>query len=392
MRCWALLGFCVFLGACAESRLPPDGRGTLQGIDPGESQSEDLNGAAGGEAEPERASDAPVQHRATSGMDPRDAGSPVEPPEVDAGAMELEPTEADAGAAHPSTCVLARAAEPATLTVPTEYATIQQAIEAAQPFDTVQVLPGTYSGSIQLKTGVRLIGSGAEATILDGGGRSENLIDFTGAHDVVVSGFTLQNVGQGEGCARPDDVLVCAGDWYASAVYADGHSVWDDHDPCNDPSIVLSDNVITGNYVGVMLYFWPYADVRNNVFAGNRVAFAATAHGGATSLVAHNIFVDNAEAMAVSASFLDIVDNVFAENGSVLRQEYCQAGKLQCNIVWNNDSIGDRLVPGQDDNLHVDPQLETSSSMSYGFAPGSPAIDRPCATDPVPTWYEGCGP
>lgn len=216
------------------------------------------------------------------------------------------------------------------------------------------------------------------------------MIDFTDAHDAVVSGFTLRNVGQGLGCAQPDDVLACSGNWYASAVYADGSSYWDE-DPCNNASIVLSDNVIAANYVGVMLYFGSYADVRDNVFVGNGVALAATAHQG-TALVAHNIFVDNDEAMAIAASFLDIVDNVFVENESVLRQEACQAGVLRCNIVWSNGSIGDRLVSGIDDNLSVDPQLESFGPASYGFAPGSPALDRPCAADTVPVVYEGCGP
>jgi hypothetical protein len=387
MKSWIALVFCCVLAGCTERFIDPLEEQGQQGGAP--------NDAASGNRGDERVADQSV-----AGHGGDDDVDHVEPPahRPDGGGptAPVEPEDAGIIIEDASTqsveCQFDVQGDPATLTVPTDYATIQAAIDAARPLDTVHVLPGTYDENLRLKSGVRHIGSGPESTILDGGGRPTSLIDFTDAHDVVVSDFTLRNVGQGVGCGQPDDVLVCGGNWYASAVYADGHSVWGDSDPCNDPSILLSDNVITGNYVGVMVYFWPFADVRNNVFVDNRVGFAATAHGGATALVAHNIFIDNDEAMAVSASFLDIIDNVFVDNGSVLRQEACQEGQLRCNIVWSNGSLGDRLMLGVDDNLDVDPLLEIAGPASYGFATGSPAIDRACAADPIPVWYEGCGP
>jgi hypothetical protein len=51
---------------------------------------------------------------------------------------------------------------------------------------------------------------------------------------VVVSGFTLRNVGQAaDGCGPGpvDDVLECAGNSYAAAVFADGHTVFQDSNP-----------------------------------------------------------------------------------------------------------------------------------------------------------------
>jgi hypothetical protein len=393
MKSWIALVFCCVLAGCTERFIDPLEEQGQQGGAP--------NDAPSGSRDDERVANPSLpSHRGDDDVDQvqlpahrPDSGGQTAPvgPE-DAGIVVMDPPIIEDASTQPEECEFEVQGEPVTLTVPTDYATIQAAIDAARPLDTVHVLPGTYDENLRLKSGVRLVGSGAESTILDGGGRSTSLIDFTDAHDVVVSDFTLRNVGQGVGCGQPDDVLVCSGNWYASAVYADGHSFWGDSDPCNDPSILLSDNVITGNYVGVMVYFWPFADVRNNVFVGNRVGFAATAHGGATALVAHNVFVDNDEAMAVSASFLDIIDNVFVDNGSVLRQEACQEGKLRCNIVWSNDSLGDRLLVGVDDNLEVDPLLEIAGPASYGFAPGSPAIDRACAADTVPVWYDFCGP
>jgi hypothetical protein len=392
MKSWIALVFCSVLAGCTERFIDPLDEQGQQGGAP--------NDAASGSGDDERFADQSFAgHRGDDDddyMEPvaqrPDAGGQTSTEPTDAGVIVMDPPVIEDASIQAEECAFEVQGDPVTLTVPTDYGTIQAAIDAARPLDIVHVLPGTYDENLRLKSGVRLIGSGPESTILDGGGRPTSLIDFTDAHDVVVSDFTLRNVGQGVGCAQPDDVLLCGGNWYASAVYADGHSFWGDSDPCNDPSILLSDNVITGNYVGVMVYFWPFADVRNNVFVDNRVGFAATSHGGATALVAHNIFVDNDEAMAVTASFLDIIDNVFVDNGSVLRQEACQEGQLRCNIVWSNGSIGDRLIVGVDGNLEVDPLLEIAGPASYGFAPGSPAVDRACAQDTVPVWYEGCGP
>jgi hypothetical protein len=266
----------------------------------------------------------------------------------------------------------------ATLTVPTDHTSIQAALDAARPHDTVRVLPGTYHERLRLRSGVRLIGAGARETILDGDGRGQNLIDFTEARDAVVSGFTLRNVGRGEGCGQPLDALACSGNWYASAVYADGRAV-QDGDPCNDPSLYFSDNIVTGNDIGMMVYFHPYAVVRDNVFVGNRVGFAANHHASATTLVAWNVFYRNEdEAMAVGASFLDILSNVFAQNGSVLRQEYCQRGHLRCNVLWQNESIGNREFETRDGNLFSDPLLSPSD---YSLDPNSPVHHTVCVSE-----------
>jgi hypothetical protein len=276
------------------------------------------------------------------------------------------------------TCEHQVVSAPATLSVPTEFATIQAAVDAARPYDTVRVLAGTYHERVQLRSGVRLIGAGARETIIDGDGLGQNLIDFSDARDVVVSGFTLRNVGRGEGCARPLDVLACSGNWYASAVYADGHA-FEDKDPCNDPSIYFSDNIVRDNDVGMMLYFHPYAVVRNNVFVSNRVGFAANHHADATTLLAWNVFYQNEdEALAVSASFMDILSNVFVENGSALRQEYCQRGRLRCNVLFDNESLGNRAFLASDGNLFTDPLL---SPEDYTLDPQSPVFDTECVSE-----------
>lgn len=61
-------------------------------------------------------------------------------------------------------------AEPATITVPDDYPTIQEAINAANPGDIIFVKNGTYYENIVVNKTVSLIGESRENAIIDGNG------------------------------------------------------------------------------------------------------------------------------------------------------------------------------------------------------------------------------
>jgi hypothetical protein len=93
-----------------------------------------------------------------------------------------------------------------TRRVPQEYATIQAAIEAASPGDTVLVAPGTYVGALTLNKGVILKASTYDAanprnntTIIDGAGSSQGVITIppgVTTHPKII-GFTIRNAASG---------------------------------------------------------------------------------------------------------------------------------------------------------------------------------------------------
>jgi parallel beta-helix repeat protein len=80
--------------------------------------------------------------------------------------------------------------------VPGDQATIQGAINAGNPGDTVLVAPGTYSENINFNGKAITVTSsgGAAQTIIDGGGKRPVALFHTGeGFGSVLNGFTIQN-------------------------------------------------------------------------------------------------------------------------------------------------------------------------------------------------------
>ena len=83
--------------------------------------------------------------------------------------------------------------EAATLEVPGDYGTIQDAIDAAVYGDTVSVAAGTYIENITMKNGVAVIGAGASDTTIDGND-ADSVVTAVGCDaNTVLEGFTITN-------------------------------------------------------------------------------------------------------------------------------------------------------------------------------------------------------
>jgi len=81
------------------------------------------------------------------------------------------------------------------LTVPDDYPTIQQAIDAAQPGDTVEIKEGTYKESVAFKEGIILKGAVRDKTILCCDANAGAVISVKDCNEGAITELTLLQTG-----------------------------------------------------------------------------------------------------------------------------------------------------------------------------------------------------
>jgi hypothetical protein len=271
------------------------------------------------------------------------------------------------------------------LEVPLDYGTIQEAVNAASDGDMVYVHPGTYYEHIRLRPGVHLVGAGAHRTVLDGDGLGENLIDFTGAAGAVVRGFTLRNVGpRVDGCDSDRQALECSGNWFAAALYGDGHDPETQLGSCLS-SIVLMHNVIEVSDIGVLLYFHAAAAIRNNLFVENGSGVVANYLNGRSLITGNTFDVTQHRILGAGvASGLDASNNIFANAPLGTETNVQPDNQLSCNVFFEVYDSGP-LGPGEDGNVYLDPGFRDVPARDYRLRDDSEALLLGCyegALDP----------
>lgn len=206
------------------------------------------------------------------------------------------------------------AAEPthgATFVVPTDFPTIQGAIDASQDGDTVLVRPGTYFEVLTVQVGITIRSTdGATTTIVDGTGLTSSVITTQNSNrPVLIEGLTVRG---GEGsplptCLAPDVFPILGGGLYAFGVEL----------TIRDCRFVENGHAVHGVYAGGAAYFensivrienTEFRDNGREVNENNQVLFGAgiAACGFPEDIVIDNcLFQGNGRAGFGGGMFLD---------------------------------------------------------------------------------------
>jgi parallel beta-helix repeat protein len=165
------------------------------------------------------------------------------------------------------------AVDAATISVPDDYPTIQAAINAASPGDTVYVRAGTYDGKIVVNKSVSLIGESQATTILKNTDRSSidagNVVEVR-ANGALVANFTIREGMDGIRVEDCNDTVIRNNKIINNA---QGITV------ANCTNATLLDNTVNDNMGGmygwifsgggIELYESSYCTMRNNSMRQN---------------------------------------------------------------------------------------------------------------------------
>jgi len=255
-----------------------------------------------------------------------------------------------------------------TIKVPSDYPTIQEAINAAAPGDTIQVSAQTYNENLIVNKTVRLIGESLETTIIDGDGIGTVMDVY--ADDVYISGFTIRNSGLGlhefySGLHMHFSTSIVIvgnsitnnefGIWLEGArnnVIRDNtitHNKYDAIYLGNSNINTISANTITNNTYGV----WLENSSCYNVFVGNIITNSSKgirlAGNSNNNAVYDNTLKDNDDGVDLSSSFNTIYENTLRDNFHGI---YSLSSSDVGNILYRNNFINNtKQVFLRDDSL-----------------------------------------
>jgi len=203
-------------------------------------------------------------------------------------------------------------ADPATIIVPDDHPTIQDAIDSANEGDTIFVRAGIYHENLYIGTNsLTLLGEDRGTTVIDGGETLDDVV-LLGANHVTISGFTLLN-------SRMHGIVI-------------GHGSFN----------TICDNIITNMETGIGLH-----ESHHNTITGNAIAnceyHGLGMHDSDENTVFRNAISGNWEAgIALHGSDLNVVrENSVTDNGEEIPHG-CNMflyGWSANNLIFHNDFI-----------------------------------------------------
>jgi len=247
------------------------------------------------------------------------------------------------------------------ISVPEDYATIQEALDSAEVGFSIHVSPGIYFENIQWPDidGLKLIGSGPDSTIIDGNQTNRVIeVDDDASPPSVISGFTITNgytTGRGGGIE-----IEMTGDILLSNL------VISNNQASSGGGIVVEG--IGGAWMGEA-----HVTVENVVFSGNH----ATGNGGG-----FYTYDDNVSALFKSVTFAN--NSADGSGGGMRISGMSHYAVLANSILWNNfpDDVEGYVFPhysnlnggiGGEGNITADPLFMDSTNLY--LQEDSPCVD-----------------
>ena len=246
------------------------------------------------------------------------------------------------------------------IVVPIDFDTIQEAINAANEGDVIQVLPGTYIEQITINKTLTIIGSGAKSTIIEAPPLEElepgivgppSIINIDNEAKVNIKGFSIKGI-EGTNC----DGL------FGIVVLGDATLKLD--------SVIIQDCTNVGVLVGsIRTPIGPqsgHAIIKNTLITDYRSSGVVVPGSGSTLTISHSKIIGSApDAFGVigisfhSGAKAKIVNNIISENICDLPEcgpdpfTQVQAFGIAASNAGNGSVIADNYVSNNDVGIGV---------------------------------------
>ncbi len=232
------------------------------------------------------------------------------------------------------------------------YISIQKAIDAASPKDTVYVLPGTYYETIVINKTITLLGEEKNTTIID-----SNTTGFYAvliqAPDVIISGFTIQNSTVGVYVAENERV--------------NNTTITDNVITKNKGGIYLG-NLSSGNFIfeniitkndgdGIRLYGSINNNIYENTINGHQSYGIVLWDSSYNNIITRNVIINNKNGVGLRR-WSD--NNVVSENNVTNNQN---SGIIIAYSYYNN--LTGNTISDNNNGISINDASENFISKNY---------------------------
>jgi len=207
--------------------------------------------------------------------------------------------------------------------VPDDYPTIQEAINAASPGDTIFVRAGTYYENVVVNKSVSLIGEDKNDTIISGNGVGSVVSVYM--NKASVAGFTIQNSGS----EFPDS----------------GVLLFNSHSNC------INDNIIIDNKFGILLISSSHNNITDNIVSNNLHGIELYVNSKDNAVISNKVLDNNAGIYLHDADSNLVKNNVVNNNNFGIIVSSSESNSIEGNIVSQAEWAGIRVVDNSKGNF-----------------------------------------